>query len=117
MRQSKILSHYQNSLEQLQDGHHDVIDVAEAGRLELLGVVQPAGPVDGDVARVVVQLGGAVQRGARVHRTEVVQAVEHRTANDRSGSLTGYVSCLLVMLELQELEHHKRCKTEDKTVS
>ena len=37
-------------LEQLEDGQHDVVDVAEAGRLRLLGVVQPPGPVDGHVS-------------------------------------------------------------------
>ena len=43
-------------LEQLQDGDHDVVDVTEAGRLELLGVVEDAGPVHGDLAATVVQL-------------------------------------------------------------
>ena len=78
-----------NSLQQLQNRHHNVVDVAEPGGLELLGVVQSAGPVDGNVARVVVQLGGSVQRGARVHRTEVVQAVEHWAANGRLASAGG----------------------------
>lgn len=66
-------------LEQLQDSNDNVVDVTEAGRLELLGVVQAAGPVDGDVTAVLVQLHGAVQRRARVHGTKVVQALEHRT--------------------------------------
>lgn len=72
------VQHARVVLEQLQYGDDDVVDVAEAGRLELLGVVQPAGPVDGDVAAVLVQLHRAVQRRARVHGTEVVQALEHR---------------------------------------
>lgn len=66
-------------LEQLQYGDDDVVDVTEARGLELLGVVQAAGPVDGDVATVLVQLHRAVQRRARVHGAKVVQPLEHRT--------------------------------------
>lgn len=66
-------------LEQLQDGDDNVVDVTEAGRLELLGVVQAAGPVNGNVTAVLVQLHGAIQRRTRVHGTKVVQALEHRT--------------------------------------
>lgn len=65
--------------EQFQYGDYDVVDIAEAGRLEFLCVMQPATPVDGDVAAVVVQLGGAVQRSAGVHGAEVEEAVEHGT--------------------------------------
>ena len=35
--------------EELEDGEDDVVDVAEAGRLTLLGVVESASPVDADV--------------------------------------------------------------------
>ena len=43
-------------LEQLEDGENDVVDVAEAGSLGLLGVVKTSGPVDGDVGGLLVQL-------------------------------------------------------------
>jgi len=43
-------------LEQLEDGQHDVVDVAEPRGLGLLGVVESAGPVDGDVRLLLVQL-------------------------------------------------------------
>lgn len=45
-----------SSLEQLQDGQDDVVDVAEAGGLRLLGMVETSGPVDGDVRLLLVQL-------------------------------------------------------------
>ena len=40
--------------------------------------MQSAGPVDCDVAPVVVQLGGALHGRARVPGTELVEAVKHR---------------------------------------
>lgn len=43
-------------LEQLQDGQDDVVDVAETRGLRLLGVVESASPVDGDVCLLLVQL-------------------------------------------------------------
>lgn len=66
-------------LQQLQNGDHDVVDVTEAGRLKLLGVMEPAGPVNGDVAAILVQLHRTVQRRASIHGTEVVEALKHRT--------------------------------------
>jgi len=62
--------------EELQDAQDDVVDVAEAAGLGLLGVVQAAGPVDGDLALVVAQLPGGVDGAAGVERAVVVQAVE-----------------------------------------
>jgi hypothetical protein len=35
--------------QELEDAEHDVVDVAEARRLALFGVMQPAGPVDGNI--------------------------------------------------------------------
>mmetsp|Transcript_13936 Transcript_13936/g.33257 ORF Transcript_13936/g.33257 Transcript_13936/m.33257 type:complete len:206 (+) Transcript_13936:977-1594(+) len=63
-------------LEELEDGQDDVIDVAEAGRLGLLGVMEPPGPVDGDVGVVVVEADGPVDGGAGVQLGELVQSVE-----------------------------------------
>jgi len=44
-------------LEHLEDGQHDVVDVAEARGLLLARVVQPARPADGNIARAVAQFG------------------------------------------------------------
>ena len=43
-------------LEQLEDGESNVVDVAEAGSLGLLGVVETSGPVDSNVGGLLVQL-------------------------------------------------------------
>lgn len=64
--------------QQFQNGNNNIVYVTETGRLELLGMMQAAGPVNGDVATVLVQFHRAVQRGARVHGTKIVQAFEHR---------------------------------------
>jgi hypothetical protein len=51
------------ALEQFENGEHDVVDVAEARGLTLLGVVQATRPVDADVRLREVQLGGGRCRG------------------------------------------------------
>lgn len=66
-------------LEELEDGQDDVIDVAEAGRLGLLGVMEAPGPVDGDVGVVVVEADGPVDGGAGVQLGELEQSVEDGT--------------------------------------
>ena len=66
-------------LQQLQNCHDNVVNVTEATGLELLGVVEAAGPVDGDVRLVVHEFLRGVEAGAGVARAEVVEAVEHRT--------------------------------------
>ena len=43
-------------LQQLQDREDDVVDIAEARGLHLLGVVKPPRPVYGDVGQTMVQL-------------------------------------------------------------
>ena len=55
-------------LQQFQDCDDDVIDVTESRGLELLGVMQSAGPVYGDVALAVVELYSSVHRCASVPR-------------------------------------------------
>ena len=52
-------------LEELQDGENDVVDVAEPGGLALLGVVEAARPVDGDVGVPAVELGGSADAPPR----------------------------------------------------
>ena len=46
--------------EELEDAEHDVVDVAEAGCFGFLGVVQAAGPVDGDLGLVVAKFPRSV---------------------------------------------------------
>ena len=43
------VEHAGHAPEELEDAEHDVVDVAEAGRFALFGVVEAAGPVYGDV--------------------------------------------------------------------
>ena len=69
--------HPDHPLEQLQNAQHDVVHVAEAGRLALLGVVQAACPVDGDVRLPVVQPRCPVNGPPAVRLAEVVQPVKH----------------------------------------
>lgn len=64
-------------LEQLEDTEHNVVDVAEAGRLRLLGVVEAAAPVDADLRRLLVELDGCSHRAARRQLAELVEAVEN----------------------------------------
>ena len=65
-------------LEQLEDGEHDVVRVAEARRLALLGVVQPARPVDRDVGLALVELDRPTNRPSYAGLTELRDAVEDR---------------------------------------
>mmetsp|Transcript_7849 Transcript_7849/g.19970 ORF Transcript_7849/g.19970 Transcript_7849/m.19970 type:complete len:228 (+) Transcript_7849:888-1571(+) len=70
------VQHARVVLEQLQDGQHQVVEVAEPAGLCPLGVVQPAGPVDGRVHQAVVQLHAAVNGGASVFAAEVEDALK-----------------------------------------
>lgn len=47
-------AHQTNSLQQLQNSQHDVVDVAKSRGLGLLRVVKASGPVDGDVRLLFV---------------------------------------------------------------
>ena len=61
--------HIQHSvvlLQQLQDGEHDVVDVAEAGSFRALCVVHAAGPVEREVALTCHQVESAVTAAAAV---------------------------------------------------
>ncbi len=64
--------------EELYDADDDVVDVAEPGRLVLLGVVQAAAPGDGDVGLFVADLARGIQGPAGRHGTVVVEPVEQR---------------------------------------
>mmetsp|Transcript_20578 Transcript_20578/g.48498 ORF Transcript_20578/g.48498 Transcript_20578/m.48498 type:complete len:426 (-) Transcript_20578:122-1399(-) len=65
-------------LEELQYRQDAVVDVAEPGGLRLLGVVQPPGPVDDDVDRVVVETRRTADRPRGVQLAELEEAVEDR---------------------------------------
>lgn len=53
-------------LEQLQYCQHQVVHVAEAAGLTLLGMVQPATPVDGRVAQPVVEPHSTLNAGTGI---------------------------------------------------
>eukprot|EP00962_Isochrysis_galbana_P009153 scaffold2549_cov108-Isochrysis_galbana.AAC.10 len=63
-------------LEHVEDGQHNVVDVAEARRLGPLGVMQPPSPVDAHVRGARVETQRTVDRAPRVKPAVVVQAVE-----------------------------------------
>ena len=61
-------------LEQLQDGDNDI--VAESTRLELLGVMEAARPVDGNLALLVAKVLCCFEGSSGVAGTEHVQALD-----------------------------------------
>ncbi len=54
------VQHARVDAQQLQDGEHNVVDVAEARRLGPFGVMQPAAPGNGDVRLVTADLARGV---------------------------------------------------------
>jgi len=66
------------NFEKFKNAENNVVDVAEAGRLGLLGVVQAAGPVDGDVSVGAVEADGGADGAASGGATEVEETVEDR---------------------------------------
>jgi len=54
-------------LEQLQDGQHQVIHIAEATGFSLLSMVQAATPVDGRVTQPMVEPHCTLDAGTRIH--------------------------------------------------
>lgn len=65
--------------QELEDGEHDVVDVAEARGFGFLGVVEPTGPVDRDAGLVVDEFARGVDGGAGVEGTVAVESVEDGT--------------------------------------
>ncbi len=65
--------------EELEDGEDDVVDVAETRGFAFLGVVEAAGPVDGDVRLAVAELAGGVHGCAGVEGAVVEETVEDGT--------------------------------------
>ncbi|TVU03887.1 hypothetical protein EJB05_50560, partial [Eragrostis curvula] len=74
-RKSRFAS-YPVELEELEDGEDDVVDVAEPGGLALLGVVEPTGPVDGDIGIPAVELDGGADASPRGGLAEGEEPVE-----------------------------------------
>mmetsp|Transcript_30120 Transcript_30120/g.94491 ORF Transcript_30120/g.94491 Transcript_30120/m.94491 type:complete len:359 (+) Transcript_30120:185-1261(+) len=70
------VQHSHVHLEQLEDRQHDVVDVAEAGRLALLRVVQPPRPVENDIRAALVNARRARDGAACVRLAVLVQPVE-----------------------------------------
>lgn len=64
-------------LEQLQDANYNVIDIAEARGLKLLGMVQTTSPVNGNITDLIVQLGCSLQRCACVAGAELKEPGKH----------------------------------------
>ncbi len=67
------------NFEKLENAEHDVVDVAEAGGLGLLSVVEAAGPVEGDDGVAAVELDGGADGAASGGLAEAEEAVEDRT--------------------------------------
>lgn len=65
-------------LKELEDCQNNVVDIAEAGRLRLLSVVEPPGPVNGYVSVVIVEADGTVYGGASIELGELEEAVKDR---------------------------------------
>mmetsp|Transcript_21460 Transcript_21460/g.55233 ORF Transcript_21460/g.55233 Transcript_21460/m.55233 type:complete len:327 (-) Transcript_21460:288-1268(-) len=98
------VQHARVVLEQLEDREHDVVHVAEAGRLALLRVVQPARPVDCYVRLSAIELHCATNRAARRDLAELVHAIEHRAvlAHIESLELLGVVAHVVRRDHLEE---------------
>lgn len=71
-----------NLLQQLENSNNYVINVAESRGFKFFSMVQPPGPVDCDVATLMVDLNSALQWRSGVHAAEVVQALKHGAAKN-----------------------------------
>jgi hypothetical protein len=65
-------------LKELEDGEHDVVGEAEARGFGLLGVVQPARPIDRDVRLALVELRRAAEGASDAELAKVVDTVKPR---------------------------------------
>lgn len=71
-----MVYYYLVNLEQLKNAEDDIIDITEAGGLGLLGVVETAGPVEGDIGVLAVELDGGADGAAGGGLAEAEEAVE-----------------------------------------
>lgn len=70
------IEHTLVEFKEFENSKNDVVDVAEAGGLGLLGVVEAAGPVDGDVSVGAVELDSGANGSAGGCLAEGEEAVE-----------------------------------------
>ena len=63
--------------QELQNREYDVVDIAEAGGLGLLGMMQPAGPVDCNEGLVVREFTSRVEGSTSVEGCVGVESVEN----------------------------------------
>lgn len=52
-------------LQQFQDSQYYVIDIAKPARLHLLGMMQPASPVNADIRRLMIEFDGCIEGSPR----------------------------------------------------
>lgn len=52
--------------EELQNGKDDIVNVAESAGFSLFGMVQTAGPINGDVRLIVSEFARSVERGTGI---------------------------------------------------
>lgn len=64
-------------LEELQYSEHNIIHVAKSGRLALLGMMQAASPINGNVAVAMVELDGAPHGTSSVGLAKIIQTIKH----------------------------------------
>lgn len=66
------------NFEKLEDTKNNVVDVTESRGFGLLGVVEAAGPIDGDVSVTAVEFDGGADGPSSGSLAEVEEAVEDR---------------------------------------
>lgn len=64
------------NFEELKNTEHNIIDVAEAGSLGLLGVVKATGPIKGNICVAAVELDGGADGATGGRLAEAKEAVE-----------------------------------------
>lgn len=74
-RSNRERSDYLVALEEFEDGEDDIVYIAKPRRLALLRMMQPPGPIDGDIM-AMVELHGAADGSSRIGLAKTVQSVE-----------------------------------------
>ena len=85
----------------LEDGEDDVVDVAESAGFALFGMVQPAGPIDGDIGLAGCQFASCVEGGASVVGAVVEEAVENGTV---VAHVEGVVALAVLLVRIRWLD-------------
>lgn len=63
--------------EELENTKNNIIDITKARGLRLLGMMQPTGPIDGNISILAVKLDGGADRSAGGGLAEAKKAVEN----------------------------------------